>query len=164
MDAAWRRRRGLGPPILTLLDLFEEHRGAFEYDWRQRFGKSLAVVGTRKMSWGEAWRLTSILLGDTSSQIAAALAGWQHPIDRTGLILMDLYDLQHMSKSSKKVKPYPRPWPLAHKTTTAPDKGVTQEQILAALRFAGHTGPVPGEVAPKSGRARDARGRFVKAG
>ena len=38
MDGFGRHERGDAPPILTLLDLIEEHRPAFEYDWRTRFG------------------------------------------------------------------------------------------------------------------------------
>lgn len=93
-----------------LLDLLAEHRGAFEYDWRTRFHLSADTIGTRKMPWGEAYRLSEILLGDPSSMLGAALAGWQYPLTRGELTLRDLYDLQHRSKSKRKPKPYPRPW------------------------------------------------------
>lgn len=113
------------------------------------------------MSYGEAWRLTMILMGDMSSQLAASVAGWDGPISRVDATLRDLFDLQHQSKSSKKVKAYPRPWPDKIKSLTKPNANVTQDQIIAALRFAGHTATLPGEQAI-SIRPRDSRGRFVK--
>lgn len=167
MDGVRRWRRGYTPPILTLLDLLSEHRGAFEYDWRTRFQKSVNVIGTRKMSYGEAWRLAMILLGDMSSQVAASVAGWDGPLDRIDATLRDLFDLQHMigaAGSKKKPKPYPRPWPDKQKTRTLPGAEVTRDQVIAALRFAGHAAALPGEKVVSAGRPRDARGRFVKRG
>lgn len=61
------------------------------------------------MPWSEAWRLFNILAMDPSSQIGAALAGWQHPAERTDLVLRDLFDLQ-FRKVKKNPKAYPRPW------------------------------------------------------
>ena len=62
------------------------------------------------MGYGEAWRLMRVLIADPSSQLAASLAGWEHPATRESLALYDLYDLQHASKAKRKPKPYPRPW------------------------------------------------------
>lgn len=117
------------------------------------------------MSYAEAWRLTMILMGDMSSQVAASVAGWDGPMDRIDATLRDLFDLQHMigaAGSKKKPKPYPRPWPDKQKTRTLPGAEVTRDQVIAALRFAGHTAALPGEKAAPVGRPRDARGRFVK--
>ena len=80
---------------------------------------------------------------------APRCAGWDYPASRELLAAMDLYDLQHHvawaqgGGKGRKPDPYPRPWPRASKRQMSPDKGVTQEQVLAALRFAGHEGPVP---------------------
>jgi hypothetical protein len=52
---------------------------------------------------------------DTSSRLQAALAGWDYPATREAIVLMDLFDLQHNSKSKRKIKPYPRPWPVNQK-------------------------------------------------
>lgn len=95
--------------IVALAGLMDEHRGAFEYDWRTRFRLPLSAVG-RSMPWGEAWRLTQILAGDSSSLVASTLAGWPHPFSQTDRILADLFDLQHRSKARKRPDPYPRPW------------------------------------------------------
>lgn len=102
------------------------------------------------MSWGEALRLTERLSVDTESHVAVALAGWEHPVSRVALTLMDKYDFDHTvlwvqgGKKGQKPKPYPRPWPTPGKRKTAPT--VTQEQVVAALRFAGHAGPIPTET------------------
>lgn len=69
------------------------------------------------MSYGEAIRLASVLAGDPSSQVSAALGGWAHPISRADITLRDLYDLQHISKAKRKPKPYPRPWDEQPKRT-----------------------------------------------
>lgn len=98
------------------------------------------------MTYGEAWRQTFILMGDPSSQVAAALGGWDHPVDRLDLVIRDLFDLQHQigaAGSKKAPKPYPRPWPEVKTRRQAPGVDVTQEQVLAALRSAGHTAALP---------------------
>lgn len=99
-------RGGRSPPILTLLDAIEAHRGAFEYDWRTRFHADLWAFG-----WGESWRLYCELLRDPSSHVAAAVSGWQYPASREALTLADLFDVFLRSRRLRgKPKPYPRPW------------------------------------------------------
>lgn len=115
------------------------------------------------MTYGEAWRLMLLLLNDPSSQVCAASVGWSHPITRADVTMRDLYDLQHQSKSEKKVKAYPRPWPERTKTRTSPSADLTQEQVVAALRFAGHTANLAGHEPVAKTRLRDERGRFVAA-
>lgn len=94
--------------ILTLCELIDEHRGAFEYDWRARFNMPLDDVPVG-MSWSEAWRLFNIVAVDPGSQVATAISGWKHPVDRADLVLRDLFDLQ-FRKVKKNPKAYPRPW------------------------------------------------------
>lgn len=86
----------------------DEHRGAFEYDWRTRFQLPLEDVPDA-MSWGEAWRMFGILSLDPSSWVAAKMAGWKYPASRTDLVLRDSFDLA-FRKVKKHPKPYPRPW------------------------------------------------------
>lgn len=135
--------RGVAPPILTLLRTIREHRGAFEYDWRARFGLRLDVPGS--MTYGEAWRLTQVLLGDPSSHVAAAVAGWDHPWSWEALALADLYDafvaVNTPKKKQSAIKKYPRPWPDRSKSRPRPT--VTPEVAIAALRAAGHTKALP---------------------
>jgi len=91
------------------------------------------------MAWGEAWRLTGVLANDPSSHVAAALAGWDHPVTREWLLTADLYDafIAANSKKGRKPKPYPRPWPEKDKTKFGrPTR--TQAQIRAALAARGH--------------------------
>ena len=84
------------------------------------------------MSWGEAYRLTTALSRDTTSQVAVALAGWDYPISREAIVLMDLYDLQHQSKAKRKPKPYPRPWPDRERRTFG-RTSMSREELRAIL-------------------------------
>jgi hypothetical protein len=99
------------------------------------------------MSWGEAYRLTEQLSIDPASAVGAALAGWEHPVSREALAVMNLFDLMHMvawgqgGRKGPKPKPHPRPW--ADRMTSRPKPTVSQEEVLAALRMAGHTGLPP---------------------
>lgn len=148
-DGVQPTHRGDAGGIAALADLIDAHRGAFEYDWRTRFHLPLKVVG-RSMTWGEAIRLTRALMLDPASAVCAAFNEFDRPTPREALVLMDLYDLYHQIAWSKaggkgpKPKPYPRPWPASTKRRTGPDKSLTQDQIIAALRAAGHTAPLPG--------------------
>ena len=128
--------------IRALLDLIEEHRGALEYDWRLRFGLPLSAVGA-SMDYGEAMRLVGILVHDPSSQIAAAVNGWDFPITRETLAVLDLYDLEGIKAAGSKWKPHDgRPF------SATPDRTVTRkgdaggrsaEEVRAILRSLGHT-------------------------
>lgn len=107
--------------IRALLDLIEEHRGALEYDWRSRFGLALAVVGTDAMCWGEAYRLTLVLLNDPTSQLCAAAGRWRTPWSRDSEMLALLVEigLRSNAKHPGQVRPLPRPWTTPDVATTA---------------------------------------------
>lgn len=119
--------------------MIDRHRGAFEYDWRARFHLPVSVVG-KAMSWGEALRLTGILLSDPSSQVAAQYSGWDHPLSRELILLLDLFDLGGYWAAGKKHEPHPMR-PVVKKKRKAPV--LSQAQILKVLRDAGHTLPDP---------------------
>lgn len=150
---AGRRGRGYVPPILTLLELIEEHRGAFEYDWRSRF--HLRAAFPEVMGWGEAWRLTQLLLRDPSSQLAAALAGWQFPASREYLTLMDTFDLHHMLNAKKMPEAMRRPWDVPPRRLGSAAMSPESMRVLLDQ----HRGT---PTVSKPGRCRDSRGRFVK--
>jgi len=59
------------------------------------------------MSIHEAARLAQIVATDPSSATSAALQGWDHPVSREALILMDQFDLSHTAAAGKKVQPHP---------------------------------------------------------
>lgn len=106
--------------------LVKEHRGAFEYDWRTRFGIGLSSL-PESMDWGEAWRMALVLVADPTSQVCAAVSGWHHSLSWEGIALRDLYDLQHKSKAKnpRNVKSYPRPWdrkPIGKGTALSADE------------------------------------------
>lgn len=58
------------------------------------------------------------LCQDPSSHVAVSVAGWARPVTDAAMVLADLFDLQHQSKSKKRrPKPYPRAWdkpPVKH--------------------------------------------------
>jgi hypothetical protein len=111
------------------------------------------------MGWSEAWRLTRQLLTDTSSHVAVAMLGWQHPLSRDGLILADLWDLTAaVAPLKRRPKPYPRPSDPAP-TRMGDASKHSQRAIRAALAARGH-----GRVLSKRdarGRLHDHRGRYM---
>jgi hypothetical protein len=121
-------RRELGG-ILGLAELIDEHRSAFEYDWRTRFRLPLTVVGA-SMSWGEAGRLATILAKDSTSQLAAALSGWLYPVTRESLVLMDYYDA-YARATYKRPSAYPRPWDMPQRRYG--QTRLTREELRAIL-------------------------------
>jgi hypothetical protein len=92
------------------------------------------------MSWGEAIRALGVLRKDSTSQFAAAMEGWDYPIDRASLLLADLYDLQHITKADpKKGKPKPhpgRPWKISDREVTRHGNaaGRSPDEVKALLR------------------------------
>lgn len=115
-----------------LLGLLDEHRGAFEYDWRNRFHLGISAIPD-DMSWGEASRLTTILIGDPSSRLGATLAGWQYPTTREDLTLRSLFDLQGRSKYGRKHATHPRPWdPQSKRFGAGASVSVSEFQSLKA--------------------------------
>lgn len=95
--------------IFGLLRLIADHRGAVEYDLRHRFGFGLRAVG-EDVTLSEVARLAMILRSDPSSAIASKLEGWDYPISREALAILDLYDVTVMANSdTKKGRPKPHP-------------------------------------------------------
>lgn len=90
------------------------------------------------MGWGEAIRLTTVLSGDPSSQVAVALMKWEYPLSHAELILADLYDLQHMSKARRRPPARPRPWKKTGKRRIGDRAGRSREQIRQILNDHGH--------------------------
>lgn len=130
--------------ILGLLDLIEEHPGAVEYDWRTRFHAPASEIGL-SFGWGEALRLVKILRADPSSMIAAALEGWDHPISREALILMDQFDLDLQVATGGKAKDkHPgRPYRTDDRTRTRHGNaaGRSHAEIRDILNAHGHSLP-----------------------
>jgi hypothetical protein len=91
------------------------------------------------MTWGETLRLVQLLRKDTTSQVAAALEGWDFPIDRAALVAMDTFDLTLMANSdSKKGRPKPhpgRPMPMDARSHRKMGNvgGRTREEVEAIL-------------------------------
>jgi hypothetical protein len=86
------------------------------------------------MTWAEAVRLYRQLAADWSTAIAAARAGWEYPMSREALVLADLFDLQHFTKSKRRPKQYPRPWSdKRSKTFGRASKKRTSAEVRAIL-------------------------------
>lgn len=129
---------------LALLELIEEHRGAFEYDWRTRFQLPLSSL-PEAMGWDEALRMTLILRRDTTSQIAVAIEGWQHPISRDALAILDLYDATVAVNTDPKKRPKPhagRPFEVETRQKNRMGKAAPVEAVAAILNRHGHNLPV----------------------
>lgn len=108
------------------------------YDWRHRFGMSMRDVLDRSPDWWETLHLVRQLAGDSSSHVAAALAGHTHAWPIQAWILADLFDVTLRANSKRgRAKPYPRP-------STPPPTRIgdaskhPQHVILAALAARGH--------------------------
>lgn len=69
------------------------------------------------MTITEASRLVALLANDPSTQVYAALAGWQYPATREAVALADLFDA-FAKANFKKAEPYPRPWETKPKGRT----------------------------------------------
>lgn len=131
--------------VFGLLGLIRLHRGAVEYDLRQRFQLGLRDVGTI-VSIFEVARLVVILRNDPSSMIAAAMEGWEYPLSREGWMMADLIDVQGSSKAGKKWKAYDkRPLKASdgvEKKRRGNAAGRTGAQVIEILREYGHGAPV----------------------
>ena len=129
--------------VFGLLGLIALHRGAVEYDLRHRFQIGLRDIGAT-ITMFEVVRLVEILTNDPSSAIASALAGWDYPISREALALLDLYDLTMMANSdTKKGRPNPhpgRPYEVAgNRQRVGNTGGRTRAEIAAILNAHGHS-------------------------
>lgn len=133
MAARFGRERG---GICWLVDLIDERRAAVTYDWHARFGQPIAAIGTASMPWPEAVDLAQIIHADPSSAVAAAALGWDYPMSREALILLDTFDLQHAANSSKRPKPHPmRPKSQSKRTNRYGNTGGRSvEQVKELLR------------------------------
>ena len=95
--------------IFEVLEILEDYKHAFTYDFRTRFGLGLEDLG-EKVPWTEVISLVVILLSDPTSWLQAAKAKWQHPISYEWTIAASTYDLLAQVNSRRKPKPFPRPW------------------------------------------------------
>jgi hypothetical protein len=100
--------------ILEVLQILEDYKHAFTYDFRSRFGLGLDSLGTT-LPWSEVVSLVSVLMSDPTSWLQTAKNDWQHPISYDWTIAAATYDLLAQVNSKRKPKPWPRPWGDANK-------------------------------------------------
>ena len=95
--------------IIEVLQILEDYKPAFTYDFRARFGLGLDSLGD-KVPWDEVVSLVAVLLRDPTSWLQTAKNDWQHPISYDWTIAAATYDLLAQVNSKRKPKPWPRPW------------------------------------------------------
>jgi hypothetical protein len=95
--------------IIAVLQILEDYKPAFTYDFRARFGLGLDSLGTT-VPWSEVISLVAVLLRDPTSWLQTAKNDWQHPISYDWTIAAATYDLLAQVNSKRKPKPWPRPW------------------------------------------------------
>ncbi len=120
--------------ILTVLQIIEDHKAAFVYDFRHRFSYGLEDIGTT-LPWNEVLLLLSVLLRDPTSWLQTSVAKWHHPVSYEWATNAAVYDLLAQVHSKRKPKPYPRPW--ATGAGKSGRKGSTRKdarEILARAR------------------------------
>ena len=105
---------GSGGILQLVTELSGEHETALTRDFRELFHVSIHDVGG-PVPYDEAAHLLKALRSDPSSWYHAAIGGWDYPITREGIVLMELWDLELRKGLSKKqrnkFKAFPRPWP-----------------------------------------------------
>ena len=107
----WRSTGG----ITAVLILREDHKPAFVYEFRHRFGLGLKDLGTT-VPWDEVVYLVAVLLRDPTSWLQTSVNKWDHPITYDWAAQVATYDLLAQVHSKRKPKPYPRPWKNANST------------------------------------------------
>jgi len=84
-------------------------------------------------------QLTICLAKDPSSQVAAALAGWEHPFSYEAILLAQILDefaVAHLpAEKAELYRPWPRPWPSQAKGKV---NQVSHRQARATLASLGH--------------------------
>lgn len=59
----------------------------------------------------EAYAYVEVVARDPASPLHASLHGWDYPLSREGMLILDLLDLTGRANAGKKWKSLPRPWP-----------------------------------------------------
>ena len=127
--------RGYQPGgIIRVVEIMDDHRAAFVYDFRHRFGLGLDDLG-KTVPWTEVVYLVAVLIRDPSSWLQTSINDWHHPISYEWAALAATYDLHAQVHSKRKPKPYPRPWKDGQAGTTRKGKPrADARDILAKAR------------------------------
>ena len=101
------------------------------------------------MGWGEALRLLHILMTDPTSAVASHIAGWEHPISREALVLMDHYDLtMAINHDRKKGKAPTHPGRPSSNKPIRQKRTISREAARKALR---PSASAPAATLPRNG-------------
>lgn len=77
---------------MLLIEAFDDHPVEMVADYRTRYGLSWFDAGDT-YSWEEAFYLYADMLKDPDSKVTAAKQGADYPMNRTMMVMMDLFDL-----------------------------------------------------------------------
>lgn len=86
--------------------LIQDHESEFIYDIR--LGGFVA-----QDIWDKPEELTAFIdvsMRNPASYLRAAVLGWDYPISRESMALLDLIDVTGRANAGRKWKPVPRPW------------------------------------------------------
>ncbi len=122
--------------IIKVVEILDDHRAAFVYDFRHRFGLGLNDLGTT-VPWDEVVYLVSVLIRDPSSWLQTSINNWHHPVSYEWAALAAQYDLHAQVNSKRKPKPYPRPWKDAGAGTRKGTPRADARELLAKARDGG---------------------------
>lgn len=128
----WRSTGG----IIKVVELIDDHRAAFIYDFRYRFNLGLNDLG-ETIPWVEVVYLVAVLLRDPTSWLQVSVNGWHHPVSYEWAAMVAQYDLHAQVNSKRKPKPYPRPWA---NTNQAGGRGTVRDDAKDILKRARNGG------------------------
>lgn len=96
--------------LIGLARIGREHPGPVRADFRQLYSVSWDDIGTKRLSYREAFWLVRQLTRNPESLLSASITGWKHPVSFEWMVLAELVDLTVKVNSKRQVKPFPRPW------------------------------------------------------
>lgn len=78
---------------------------------------------------------------DPSTHTCAEIQGWDHPVSREVLAILDLFDLEHMVNSKRRPKPHPGR-PFRDVESKRHGKARARGEVVEILNRFGHNLPV----------------------
>lgn len=108
--------------------LAEEHESAFVYDIRAG-GFAYRDIFENP---DELTAYLDAVMRDPSSRLHAALNGWDYPLSRESMLILDLIDVTGRANAGKKWKTRPRPWRVKGQRIGATE--LPREEAIERLR------------------------------
>lgn len=90
-----------------------------------RYGVSVREMRT-PAQWGDACDLVDMAMGDTGTELFAAVAGWDHPMSRVDMLLV----VAQYGEKSHEVLPFGRASDVSDEEVSA-----AHDELLAEIKF-----------------------------